>query len=355
LPPKYEIGQVATSIIQDAWQFSFRPIIDIKPSIYPDGGWFYFFEGINSGIHEDDVLLLEEAGEHASGSVWNGTPEEVDITVLTDDASTTNIDKTSHVPPVLTRTWFHTGVYLGRDHISNFFAGLLDEEDVGEYYREPGLTDPQARELLLDDAVLRDDLTIDEEREACRALKGSMLRQEVYALDDTDKAEHPYTVTEQNFTIQRLQPHDGNRYAVFFTHPREAISYHYERNPADPRITHAMTLEVDDFGNVLKEAAIGYGRRETIRVVDDEGGVTEIPNPAWVELDPEDQAKQTQTLITYTENRVTNVIETDDDYRTPLPCETRTYELTGFKPENNAARFSFDEWTRNNFALPTSA
>ena len=31
-------------------------------------------------------------------------------------------------------------------------------------------------------------LTADEEREACRALKGSMLRQEVYALDGTDKA-----------------------------------------------------------------------------------------------------------------------------------------------------------------------
>ena len=53
----------------------------------------------------------------------------------------------------------------------------------------------------------------------------------------------------------------GNRHAVFFTHPREAISYHYERNPADPRIQHALTLEVDAFGNVLKQAAIGYGRR----------------------------------------------------------------------------------------------
>ena len=31
------------------------------------------------------------------------------------------------MPPVLTRTWFHTGVYLGRDHVSNFFAGLLDD------------------------------------------------------------------------------------------------------------------------------------------------------------------------------------------------------------------------------------
>ena len=57
-----------------------------------------------------------------------------------------------------------------------------------------------------------------------------------------------------------MQPRGGNRHAVFFTHPREAISYHYERNPADPRISHALTLEVDPFGNVLKSLAIGYGR-----------------------------------------------------------------------------------------------
>jgi hypothetical protein len=42
----------------------------------------------------------------------------------------TNIDAASHVPPVHTKTWFHTGVYLDREHISRQF------ED--EYYREPG-------------------------------------------------------------------------------------------------------------------------------------------------------------------------------------------------------------------------
>ena len=46
-----------------------------------------------------------------------------------------------------------------------------------------------------------------------------------------------------------------------------------------------------------------------------------------------DRDKQTKTLITYTENRVTNAdrrCRYPDDYRTPLPCETRTYELTGY-------------------------
>ena len=116
-------------------------------------------------------------------------------------STATNIDASSHIPPVLTRSWFHTGAQVDRDHISNFFAGFIDDNDIGEYYREPGLTDSQARRLLLDDTVLAAGLTADEEREACRALKGARLRQELYALDGTEKQAHPYSVTEQNYTV----------------------------------------------------------------------------------------------------------------------------------------------------------
>ncbi|MFW2373133.1 MAG: SpvB/TcaC N-terminal domain-containing protein [Gammaproteobacteria bacterium] len=252
-----------------------------------------------------------------------------------------NYDTATHVPPVLTKTWFHTGMYMGRNHVSDFFAGLLNDHDQGEYYREPGLSDAEARRHLLPDTIIPPDLTLDEEREACRALKGSMLRQEVYALDGTDKEAIPYTVVEQNFIIQALQPKGENRYGVFFTHPREVITYHYERNPVDPRTQHVMTLEVDHYGNVLKSLAIGYGRRHS-----------SLP-------EFRDQEKQTHTLITYTENGFTNAIDDvfqyPDDYRTPLPSETRTYELTGFESENYAPRFSFDEWTRNDFDLLASA
>ena len=108
---------------------------------------------------------------------------------------------------------------------------------------------------------------------------------------------------------------------MFFTHAREALNYHYERhyerNPADPRVSHALTLEVDDFGNVLQSAAIGYGRRR--------------PDPA---LSADDQAKQAELLITCTENDFTNAIDADDAYRTPLPSESRTYELGGLQPRS---------------------
>lgn len=261
----------------------------------------------------------------------------------------TNLDKASHVLPVLTKTWFHTGIYLGRNRVSNFFAGLLDGRDVGEYYPQfrsgDAVADAAAKASLLDDTVLPTGWTLEEEPEACRALKGSMLRQEVYALDGTDKEKHPYTVTEQNFTIERLQPMAGNRHTVFFAHAREAINCQLERNPADPRISHAFTLEVDPYGNVIKSLAVGYGRRQEQSPL--EGG---------------DKKKQEQALITYTENEFTNPIADraiyPDDHRTPLPCETRTYEITGLTPAANAVRFCFEDFADNNFqtllALPKS-
>ncbi|HYI12531.1 MAG TPA: SpvB/TcaC N-terminal domain-containing protein [Thermoanaerobaculia bacterium] len=270
----------------------------------------------------------EEREFRGFGMVEQFDTEELGALTGDGTLAATNIDPASHVPPVQTKSWFHTGIYLGREHVSDFFAR-------DEYYR-----DPEA--LLLPDTVLPSDLTLDEEREACRALKGSMLRQEVYALDGSPKERHPYTIAEQNFTVRREQARGGNRHSVFFTHAREAITCHYERSfivdPADPepdpdrkrklfdpRVTHALTLEVDRFGNVRKEASVGYGRKRSGLAL------------------PADRDRQTTTLITYTENRVTEAIENialfPDDYRTPLPCETRTFELTGYVPTGTAGRF----------------
>ena len=239
-----------------------------------------------------------------------------------------NIDANSHVPPVLTKTWFHTGAYFNRQRLETFMAS--------EYYQG------DAQASLLADTILPNQVSADEEREACRSLKGAMLRQEVYANDaepnasaaQVQRARTPYTVTEQNFTIRLVQPRGKNRHAVWFTHPREALSYHYERNPADPRAQHALTLEVDEFGNVLKSVAIGYGRR-----------------PGQSRLEGDDKQKQEQLLMTYTESDVTNpIVEAafPDDYRTPLPSEVRTYEVTGIAPAQGALRFEFKGLAENN-------
>jgi RHS repeat-associated protein len=232
------------------------------------------------------------------------------------------VDSSSNVPPVLTKTWFHTGVFLGNGRVSRHLAH--------EYYREPTLhhapggTDPLAA-MLLDDTILPGHLTAEEAREACRALKGSILRKEIYALDGKEESGRPYTVAESNSTITFLQPRQHNLHAVFFTHPREAVTFHYERklyeidsvNHADPRVAHNVTLEVDDYGNVLKSVAIGYGRRFA------------DPSPLLTDAD---RAKQRQLLLTFTENRYTNAVQERHAYRTPLPAESRSYELIHVKP-----------------------
>lgn len=77
------------------------------------------------------------------------------------------------------------------------------------------------------------------------------------------------TASPSAHTIKRLQPSGGARRAVLFTHERETIDFHYERElydvagqrRGDPRVTRNSVLEVDDCGNTLKAVAIGYGRR----------------------------------------------------------------------------------------------
>jgi RHS repeat-associated protein len=260
----------------------------------------------------------------------------------------TNLDPASHVPPVMTRTWFHTGADLQGDSVSAQLAH--------EYYREPGLNPDEVAALLLPDTILPPSLTLAEEREARRALKGSILREEVYALDGSDKQPHPYSVTEQNFTIRREQPRGNRRHAVFFAHPRESLRYHYERsfsldltdpepNPAkkrklfDPRVEHELTLEANAYGDVTRSLLIAYGRRR--------------PDPTL--LAQADRDTQSHMLVKYVRRHLTNPIDDTasrpDRYRTPLPAETRTYELTGLNPLIPGGRFTVEEWTANGFGL----
>jgi RHS repeat-associated protein len=270
-----------------------------------------------------------------------GMVEQIDteeLAVLTASGvfpSAENIDAASYVPPVLTKTWFHTGAYLKGERISKYLEH--------EYWQEP----ESSELLLLPDTVLPPDLQGDEFREACRALKAMLLRQEVYALDGTDEADRPYSVSERNYTVRFLQPIGPNQHAVFFAHACETIDFHYERMvyPAgarmlpDPRTAHGMVLAVDDFGNELQSVAISYGRRR-----DD-------PDPL---LTATDRERQRRTHITYREAAYTNPILELDDYRPPLPAETRTYELIKVTPDRNVPDitnlFLFDE-VRSKVAL----
>ena len=244
------------------------------------------------------------------GRVDQVDTEEIGSLASSDRAACTNADAASSVPPVLTRTWFHTGVF--------FKGGRVSRHLAREYYSDFSDT------MLLDDTVLPAGLSPEEAREACRALKGSMLRQEVYALDAKKESTRPYSVTESNLTVRLVQARGPSRHAVMFAHAREQVTCAYERKlyetdkclRADPRVSHSLVLEVDGYGNVLKSVAIAYGRRLTENAHD----------------------FQKRVLLTLTENDHTNAVNCPDAYRAPLPAERRLFELRGLTPDNGTRR-----------------
>lgn len=248
-------------------------------------------------------------------------PALVGAAALPEASAWQDLQADAQLPTVYTKTWFHTGAYLDRERLSNHFAGRQAQRDVDVYYREPGLGGAAAASMLLPDTVLPDGLDFDAAREACRALKGGLLRQEVYALDGTPHEPHPYTIAERNFGIECLEPRGNRRHAVFLVHPRESVSAHYERHlhchpgTSDPRIAHTMTLAVDAFGNVTQSAAIAYGRRGTD--LDEAAG----------RLQAADHLHQRLVHLTLTESSFTVPVKDNDAHRNPLPAQSSTWEL----------------------------
>ncbi|MES2108320.1 MAG: SpvB/TcaC N-terminal domain-containing protein [Bacteroidota bacterium] len=222
------------------------------------------------------------------------------------------VDEHFFQPPVLTKTWFHTGAFMDKEKILNQFAH--------EYFQNASVP-----EKTVEDPPLPATLTIDEWRQALRACKGMPLRVEVYTPDGSEVQHIPYTTANHSCLIKFHQPQLQNQYAVFSVHQSESLAYSYERNAADPRIAHTITLEADDLGNVLKAATVTYGRK--------------IADPG---LTADEQARQAKTHIACSQNNFTNSINTADAYHLPLPFETMSWELTGFTPATGGY-FTIDE------------
>lgn len=243
------------------------------------------------------------------------------------DVPASNRDEITDVPPVYTKTWFHTGFYLDRERISNLYTE--------EYYRVPQ-TDGEGNILkdekdnilyedwLLADTLLPLNLSAEEKREACRALKGQMLRQEVYAEDRTEQAKLPYTVTENSYDIQCLQPKNEGTYGVFLVTPRESLSYHYERNPRDPRIAHSFNLVTDHYGNSTHVASIVYPRRGMVHA-----------------------EEQTRLYATLKESLLTHPDQHLHWFRHSLPVASLSFEVHGLQvpsdEEGKQQPFAFDD------------
>lgn len=246
-------------------------------------------------------------------------------------------DQTLYQPPVKTVTWYHTGVFLDEQRVlsyyrDEYFPNWLEAEPPEETsvlggFTENALPEPDLAEL---------DLTPDEWREALRACKGMVLRQEVYELDVDSLAqgEHKpvklFSTAYHNCHIDRLQSQSTNRYAVFLVTESEAITYHYELNldplpgtSPDPRVAHTLNLKIDDFGHVIQSVAVAYPRFGTF---------TDSSLPPSGEKLISDVQGELHVAFTQSSYTDPGSPEDPDNYRVPLPWEVKTYELTGIQP-----------------------
>ena len=188
------------------------------------------------------------------GMVEQWDTEEFRSDTNFNDGDFVNWDQQSWTPPRLTRTWFHTGAFERAPEVTQQYQS--------EYWIEPALRSASraadATAMRPPDTIIPEGLDAYEVQEAYRALKGHPLRVEIYGEDGSVNAGNPYTVAESNFTIVCLQKIGVNLHAVFFVHPRETVSFNYERGAGDPRVTHEFTLETDLYGNVTRSVEIVY-------------------------------------------------------------------------------------------------
>lgn len=190
-------------------------------------------------------------------------------------------------PPVLTRTWFHPGLprVVGPVGPTAPPEGVRGTDGVRHPHR----------------------FTAAETRQAHRALRGTVLRREVYGLDGSVEQDLPYTVTEQTHELTCLQPAaGGNRHAVFRATPHRTRTAHHERG-ADPRVTDELVLDTDGYGDVLRSATIARARRD---------------------LQP-DVDEQAADRVLVTSHDYTAPLDGPDVHRTPVRWQTRSHEYTG--------------------------
>jgi len=241
-------------------------------------------------------------------------------------------------PPVISRSWVHNGAFLNNGEVLNQF----EKEYWFEEMKRQGYTVTH-HEYRLPDAKIIDengnaiepgDMNAQDWQEALRICRGMALRTEIFSketgkenltaaeLSEKIKKElTPYSVATHNCIIQRLQPRGNNKHAIFIVKESESISYSYERNTDDPRITHNLNIQFDDRGNILEAATVVYPRKPE--------NIARFETAAGMLLPAATKKAQEMTCIMYTENKFTNDIDEENVYRLRLPSEVKTYQLKG--------------------------
>ena len=171
---------------------------------------------------------------------WDGAEREFQGFAMVEqrDAETFSVDE-HFSPPTLTRTWFHPGP-VGDEY------GGWDTPDLSDGYWAGD--DP-----MLDAPALPPNVRVPAgrriRRDAVRALRGCLLRKELYAEDGEARAANPYYVMEVGYGVEEVDPPTGpaERPRIFYPHQVAQRSTQWERGE-DPMTGLSFTSYLDAAG-----------------------------------------------------------------------------------------------------------
>lgn len=174
-----------------------------------------------------------------------------------------SVSQASFSSPLLTKSWFYlgpVGMEYGDWHIPDFSE---------EYFSE----DINAFNLQEDLKSFLSGLPRRARRDAHRALRGSSLRTELYALDGDPREDRPYTVTENHYDLrEEYKPSEyvggefpekknwGSAY-VFFSMGAASRTTQWERGEeTENHHTFSFSRNYDSYGNLKESISVAVPR-----------------------------------------------------------------------------------------------
>lgn len=155
-------------------------------------------------------------------------------------------------PPAETRTWFHLGPTSDQFAGHPFTTGF-----TYEYWSE----DPN----VLPVPPLPTGMSNQEQRDALRALRGSMLRAELYILDGSERATRPHRVDEESHGVRLEVKGTAERHGVFFPYTCAERTSAWERGN-EPHTTATFLDDYDAYGQARQTSHIAVPRGRNYRI-----------------------------------------------------------------------------------------
>ncbi|ODS24630.1 hypothetical protein AB835_02560 [Candidatus Endobugula sertula] len=258
------------------------------------------------------------------------------VEVLDTDYNTLNAAES--IPPILTRSWYHTG----------------REQDTVSLYYSPWQGDTQAfsladTRLTIWDTVNNQDVLLDTADENTRwwlyrSLKGQLLRQEIYGRDQSALEDIPYSVSQQRHQIRLCQSGTDAAPPVVLPVLLEQLDYHYERIIEDPQCSQQLMLAYDVYGQIVWQVTVNYPRR---------------PQPAaspYPDTLPDTSVASSydeqQTRLRLSEARQAYYhLDSSSAWQLAIPWQTRQNVLEYSTTEVPANGFSIEELTKEDGLL----